>query len=361
MTENCVNSAYLNALQTKGVQTYVSNALGRVERLSVDGLDFPLSIHEPVAGQQQSYVSSPCATYGKYALTELETLPTKGLHYPLSVLIKGVDGWLAGAGFDKVVSLNNWFLSTNLFPHWSPMSLKPLTAQLCDRFPDSFLITRSLNGYHHAALIQRFVEAGWQLLPARRIWRMEPKSPHKRDRKADDRLLAKTPYQRVSADTFSASDFDRAKDLYDQLYLDKYSGLNPAFTAELLKFGHSCGMFRLEALRNEAGQLDGIAGTIRCNGVITTPVFGYDTSLPQKLGLYRMLSAIAFDHMEQAGCSYNLSAGAGSFKRLRGAEPTIEWTACYMRHLPFARRLPIGVLRTLLQNIGVPLMNRFDL
>lgn len=361
MTENCFNTAYLQALTTKGVEPYVANASGRVEAMQVEGATFPLTIHEPSVGDVQSYVSSPCATYGKYALSELETLPAKRLHLPLSLLIKGADRWLEGAGFDKVVSFNNWFLSTNLFPAWAPASLHPLTDQLCERFPDSFLITRSLNGYHHASLIQRFVEAGWQLLPARRIWWMEPKSLHKRDRKADDRLLAKTSYQRASADTFSARDFDRAKDLYDQLYLDKYSRLNPAFTAELLKLGHTCGMFRLEGVRNEAGQLDGIAGTIACNGVITTPVFGYDTSLPQKLGLYRMLSAIAFDHMEQAGCSYNLSAGAGSFKRLRGAEPVVEWTACYMRHLPFARRLPIGLLRALLQNIGVPLMNRFDL
>ena len=45
-------------------------------------------------------------------------------------------------------------------------------------------------------------------------------------------------------------------------------------------------------LRGPNGRLDGVVGCFVRNNVISSPLVGYDTTLPIDLGLYRMLSAI---------------------------------------------------------------------
>jgi len=57
----------------------------------------------------------------------------------------------------------------------------------------------------------------------------------------------------------------------------------------------------------------------------------------------------------------NLSAGAAHFKRLRGGEPTIEYSAVLSRHLPVATRRTLRALGVLTTRLGIPIMKRFKL
>ncbi|HLO02610.1 MAG TPA: hypothetical protein VK191_05845, partial [Symbiobacteriaceae bacterium] len=139
-----------------------------------------------------------------------------------------------------------------------------------------------------------------------------------------------------------------------------YSHFNPDFTERFFELALQTDSFYLVGLR-KAGRIDGVLGYFWRSGVMTTPIFGYDTSLPQELGLYRMISAILAQEARRRGLLLHASAGAASFKRLRGAVPAIEYSAVYDRHLPVHRRLPWAILGSVLNAVAVPLIQRLKL
>jgi hypothetical protein len=109
------------------------------------------------------------------------------------------------------------------------------------------------------------------------------------------------------------------------------------------------------------GHIDAVLGYFCRDGVMTTPLFGYDTTLPLELGLYRMLSAVLFSIARENGHVLNESSGAAQFKRNRGGFAAIEYSTVYDRHLPWYRRLCWTVLAVLLVAIGIPLMQKYKL
>jgi len=320
-----------------------------------------MTVLRPAANAEPSWVVSMRSAYGPYALHEVGNVPLRPARPFLAGAVKAMDGALVTAGLDRLVCVNNWLLSTNLYPPWDGAGLAALTASLAERFPEHFLAFRSLNFRHHARLLARFRATGWELVPARQVWIAEPGDAPTHNRRIDAKLLARTPLQRAGAHSFGDADWVRAADLYAQLYLRKYSHLNPAFAPGFLLFAQRTGFMRIEGLRDARGSLVMVAGTIASHAVMTTPLVGYDFALPQSAGLYRMAIAMSFEEMERCRLSFNISAGVGGFKRLRGAKPVVEYTAVWSRHLPAARRLPLQFLRTVLQRIAVPLMETYDL
>ena len=57
----------------------------------------------------------------------------------------------------------------------------------------------------------------------------------------------------------------------------------------------------------------------------------------------------------------NLSAGAASFKRTRGGEPAIEYSAVYCRHLTWRQRSVWATLATILEQVGARILRRYEL
>src|SRR5205814_2829008 len=138
---------------------------------------------------------------------------------------------------------------------------------------------------------------GYLLLPSRQIYIQDARrgSGHKfssrRDFKTDARLFGQTGYRMIQADPDQLPDlFERVEHLYGLLYLKKYPALNPQFTDKWLKNGHSEGWLNLYCLHAPDGRIDGVAGYLKRDEIMTTPVVGHDTALPQEIGLYRMLT-----------------------------------------------------------------------
>ncbi|MBF0267833.1 MAG: GNAT family N-acetyltransferase [Alphaproteobacteria bacterium] len=355
---------FLAELMKHGATSFVSNAPVQVLALEVAGFRMPVTISAPSACLPLSWVVSLRSAYGPYAAEEMHTLPVPALRPALKAMVRWLDEWLVAAQLDKLVCINNWLLSTNLYPAWNGEGLGALLGQLTQDYPDHFIAFRSLNYRHHAALLRSFKQAGWHLLPSRQVWLASPQARGglmTRDRKNDARLLKKTALKRARADTFSDADWERAAKLYEMLYLEKYSRLNPIFTPAFLRWASHSSFMRIEGLREAQGNLLGVVGTIASDTVMTTPLVGYDTSAPPKLGLYRLLTAIAFEDMERRGLCFNLSAGVGGFKKNRGARAEIEYTALWCRHLSARRQRPIKALEFLLNRIGRPLMERYEL
>lgn len=109
------------------------------------------------------------------------------------------------------------------------------------------------------------------------------------------------------------------------------------------------------------GRIDGEVGWFTSSAVISAPIVGYDTALPQRTGLYRQLTRLCLQEAVERRQVLNFSSGAAEFKRLRGGQPQIEYSLIYIAHLSWGRRLVWTALRRLLHDIGVSMMKRLKL
>ncbi len=319
---------------------------------------FPLSISDG----PNCYICSPTVAYIDYALEETRHfVTTPALQKTLCALIRACRPLIRATGLDRQVQPNNWLFSTNPVPKITSQNATELRDGLTHKHPDRAIVLRSLNRLADSDTMDALKAAGFVLLPARQIYLFDPKTKPTQDAKRDRKLLAKTPYQIVPAHSFSASDFTRAADLYNMLYLDKYTALNPQYTASFLAQAHQIGLLQIMGLRGDNDQLDGVLGLFENGRTLTMPLMGYDTEKPQELGLYRMLNTIGHDHAFANGLFYNMSAGAAGFKRNRGAAPHIEYAAVYVRHLGLRARIATRLSKTLLDLIGIPVIRRFEL
>jgi len=149
--------------------------------------------------------------------------------------------------------------------------------------------------------------------------------------------------------------------LYRKLYLDKYTWLNPVYTAGFVAEAQKSGLLSFVGLRSRDGQLDGFIGFFERGDTFTAPLVGYDTGLPAETALYRRLMALALRRARQTRRLYNMSAGAGAFKRHRGGVAALEYMMVYDRHLGLARRMATATVLTIVNRIGIPLVKGFEL
>ena len=70
------------------------------------------------------------------------------------------------------------------------------------------------------------------------------------------------------------------------------------------------------------------------NGAMTQPLFGYDTSLPQEEGLYRLLTLITLQEGVQRNLLVHASGGVGKFKKVRGGKSVTEYNAVFTSIYP---------------------------
>lgn len=353
----------------------IRNVATRMALLEVGAQAFPVSINaggehpDPASGAAENcYVVSPLTAYTGYAGDELSRLDCPWLARPLQGLVEAVGRMLARARIDRMVQVNNWLLSTNLYPpDWSGDELPALTRWLCAQFPDHAIGFRSLNRFSNPHLLARLAALGYVSIPSRQVYlfdaRQGEQSPFlKRHNVAiDGRLLQRTAYHFVPASALSRADHARLEHLYNLLYLDKYSRLNPHFSADWLYRGQQDGWLEIQALCTPAGRIDGVLGCFANASTLTAPIVGYDTALPQSLGLYRLLTRRCLHEAMVRRCVLNFSAGAAHFKRLRGGLPEIEYSMVQVAHLPAARQRVWRMLGRLLHAVAVPLMQRLKL
>ena len=145
------------------------------------------------------------------------------------------------------------------------------------------------------------------------------------------------------------------------LYLEKYSYLNPAYTARFVTMTQEIGLIRYLVLRDRDGVIQGFGGMNRFGHYATMPLMGYNTAVAQEHGLYRLAFHAGSRYAARHGLDFNMSSGAAAFKLNRGATPEMEFTAFHFRHLPLRRRMPFGLLRTIADNVGVPILKRYRL
>ena len=310
-----------------------------------------------------TWVCSPHTTYVRYAVEELRRFGHPWISRPLQALCGALGLYLWRARIDDAVAVNNWLLSTNLYPALDPRALRAWLAEATSRWPAHAIWFRSLNSRYTADWLEAVVDAGCELIPSRQVYlydRIE-RARRPRDLARDFALLDRTALRSSEASEWTSRDFDRAAGLYGMLYLEKYSRLNPQYTSEFLRSWHTAGLLNLTGFRDDTNELQAALGTFEFNDTLTAPIVGYNTALPQDLGLYRLLMASVYQRAASTRARINLSAGAADFKRSRGGIAAMEYSAVFTRHLPTARRRALRVLGTLTRRVGEPIMKRFEL
>jgi hypothetical protein len=340
----------------------VTNLSTRVEMIGTADRRAPITIN--FAEPNNAWVCSPYTAYCAYAIEELQRLMPAPIAYPLSMLCRAAGAALRRARIDQAGMINNWLLSTNLYPAFYGAVLDQWIAEARTRCPDHAIWFRSLNEAWTPDWLDALRARGAILLPSRQVYLFSNIHRLARSRsnlKADFDLLARTTLERCDDASITPADYPRCEQLYAMLYLQKYSRLNPAYRAGFIEAWHRARLLRLTGFRDRAGVLQAIVGTFERDGVITAPLVGYDTNLPQRLGLYRLLMAAVLKYAMETGGRVNLSAGAAQFKRLRGGVPAIEYSAVLADHLPRERQRALRALGWHTTRVGVPIMTRFEL
>lgn len=359
---NARASAYLRIHQQRPTQPFIANVQTGVDALDAGGALFPVTVNDAEAGN--AWVCSPLTTYASYAAEEIHRLGHPWLTAPLRWLAGGMGSWLRRARIDRAVAINNWLVSTNTYPQLRDLALDQIVDAALARWPDHALWFRSLNSAHHADWLDALSRRGFTLVPSRQVYLFDDVAALSRrhaDLKRDLALLRRADHARRLCSHFTDDDFRRIAELYAELYVRKYSGLNPRYEWTLIKAWSQAGLLELKGIRDEHGVLQGIVGILRFGNLLTSPIVGYNTALPLKLGLYRMLAATVMQQAIDDDCLVNLSAGVAHFKRQRGGRPAIEYSAVLTRHLPGRKQRAIGTLGAVTRHVGVPIMQWYKL
>ncbi|MCB1135774.1 MAG: GNAT family N-acetyltransferase [Chlamydiia bacterium] len=351
---------FLDSCRKGGSTRLISNVQTRMYCLQLDGFFLPVSVND--TEYANSYTVSP---YGfiAYAQEELQRFGSRIFSLLLMPILMLIGSLLKWAKVNRVVTVNNLLLSTNLYPMLSSAQIEAAVRLLSRRFPLHTIMWRSLNARLPEGLMATFQDHGGRLILSRQVYIYHRQWLNSKQRwvlKSDRRLIGANGYEVLDGEELTPTEIARVKQLYDLLYLEKYTPLNPQFTEDLLAEGIKRRYLKIIALRKE-GRIDGVLGYIRRGDVMTTPIYGYDTTLPQSLGLYRMLTALCVDEADRLDLHLHHSAGAAEFKRTRGMRPELEYMVVYDKHLPWARRLIWGAMAFLLNGLGRPLMTHFKL
>ena len=359
---NRIANAYVDAFTRNGARHYIGNLDTQIDSYHWGDHALPLTVNDGFAGE--SFICSPRNGYIDYTLEELQNFPNRRAIPLLQGVVRGVGGLLALSDIDRVVHVNNWMISTNL-----PVALDPALARtardaLVARYPQHFIAMRSLTQHYDAPLIAALRDAGWVMVPSRQVFVIDDIARDgmpRRDMKRDEVLRQKTGLSYDEPDQLSASDAARMAELYRQLYIQKYSQLNPVYTPAFFAMSHAIGMIRYLVWRDAAGVIQAMGGMHHLGKHAAMPMLGYNTAADQQLGLYRLAFHAGSRYAMRHRALFNMSSGATGFKRNRGAVAKMEFTAFYLRHLPAHRRYPFSLLHRVADRIGAPLLEKYQL
>lgn len=279
--------------------------------------------------------------------------------------------WLFGfcmrsAKVDRAFTINNFGLSTNLFPkQLSAASWKAVVAEVQQANPKHAILVRSINRGLNSDDYDALTGCGFKPMFARNVLLFPHKPieqfPRSKRRQIlrDEGLVEKCGLHWKAVESLTGEEAERVADLYNQLYLEKYSKNNPRFTP---LFHAECCERRILHYRllMDGEDIIGVVGMKVVEGVSTTPILGYDHHHPHANVLYRMLTAKITRTCSDHDFHRHASSGANTFKKLRGGVTNEEFTMVKTDHLSWWRRLNWGIIRFIAQKVGRPLTHKFE-
>ncbi len=328
-------------------QKYIKNVYNTQLMIAkVEDVIIPITVSD--FNIQNTYTCSPYSHYVSYGgFEEVKHLNNPPVEALIKLIMRPAAWYFRSTELDKVVYVNNYLLSTNLYPSIDVDQLEALSEALPTWFPDRVIVFRSVDTHKNPHVHEALQKNSYEMVLSRQVWYMDPvESSHTRQYKEDLRVLRRHGYEITDGKTLTDEELRRALHLYNLLYLEKYSYYNPQFTFEFMKLARDSEILHLRALKRD-GQINAVMGFFIRNGVMTQPLFGYDTSLPQEKGLYRLLTLITLQEGIKRNLLVHASGGVGKFKKVRGGRSVIEYNAVYYKHLPIKRWGPWQLIRAI--------------
>lgn len=350
---------YLVPFIKNGPKHYIDNIETTVMALTVDDIVLPVTFND--AEYDNSHVCSPYSHYISTAFEKLDEIPSRPAKWLLKFILSGLQTILKKGKINRVIAVNNWLLSTNLYANISQQQIEAITKTLTALYPLHAITFRSVHSFPIAAIGHLFEQNNYDLIAHREVYFTDTtKNEAFRSRmfKSDLKVLESTDYEIITEQDITPQDIPRLVYLYRALYLTKYSKFNPHINDNFIDLVLKNKLFSFIALKKN-GQIDALVGYYCRNGTMTSPLFGYDTSKPQSDGLYRLISTLLILEAKNKKMLLNHSAGAGSYKKLRRAQATIEYLAVYNKHLPFSQKMPWVFLHQAMNTLGIPIMQRY--
>lgn len=366
---------YLEEFLRAGPSAMISNVSCELVVLCVDDcLLLPVTINDGMGWRPRppvdaAYVASPFAHYVSYTKAELgKVLSSRLARLAARVALAPVE-WLLWAGdVDRVVYVNNMLLSTNLYPEsgsrllFSPKQCAAVLRHLRARFPMHAIAWRSVDAHRNAPLAAALQTLGGRPVFSRQVFYQHTEDDaawhamaHARAFRSDAGLVRRGSYVLQHVPSLAAlgpGELARTVALYNALYLDVYTRHNPQFTERFVALAIASPLFDVFVLRQAddgtaPGRIDGVLAIWHRGGTCTTPVFGYDTSLPAAVGLYRQLSYHVAAYGRARCLCVNASGGAGAFKRQRAGVAAVEQSVVFDDHLAWWRRAAWALVQSL--------------
>lgn len=336
---------FLTPLVREGTAGFVSDRT----MLRVVGLDDLLI---PIAVQEGEYDNSTnMSTFARYI-----RLPRAGLQqmswHPVVIAALGVTldvfgRLLQAARIDQCVYIGSWILFRNMEPILTKDQARRLTAFLVERFPGHAIVFSALNPMTHQTLIDNLTGIDYAFLFAGHTRMLMPYNapvsrPERENRRRDGKLLQRSGYEILGAEEVRGC-APRLAELYRGLNREKYA-TNPMVEAKFFDRAIHDKTLTIRVARKH-GRIDGFYGYVIRGDVLFSPVFGYEMSIPQEVGLYRMLVHRLVQDALDLGLAVETGAGADRFKSLRGDSPVPRYGAFYTSHLSMHRRAAWAALK----------------
>ena len=339
MSEETGLDALWSPLVNHGASWCAPNISADAHWIESGEVPWRVAVTRPV--RRNCYVVSATGQYLDYAHDEIRRLPAI-LHRTLSrVSLHAVAPILRR--LDPIVILDVLPVSTVLHPHRSAAQWSSAVQATRRVYPSLPIVVRSLDDVVSGSSLVALRLTGLEIVPSRLVFHQDPRHAEFwriRNVRNDMALADEVP---LESRPLCISDVPRVAELYWQLYGQKHSQLNPQFSGEWLAHGITKGVLSGEAIVHD-GRLAAAYLSYSVGDVMTNPVFGYDTTLPQQLGLYRRLSLLTMRAARVRELRIHASSGAPGFKASRGGVACMEYHAVDLRGVRGAQRAAWALL-----------------
>lgn len=351
---------YFRQLIENGVNFYIKNINAEAMILKVDNVLLPLMIADK--NYEDSLYTSFYSSYIGYILKDLTSTSFSTTFFKSLLEIAG--RILKKVEVNKVIYVNHWLLSTNLYPKLTKEQVRLITDYLKKEYPEHAIVFKNIAPNLLPELSDNLEAQSYKMIVSRQVFildREARKAINKKQRakvKRDKKLIDDTDY--YFSGSINDNDFKRLADIYHQLYIDKYSIYNPYYTSEFFELLKNNPLFNLQVLRREDA-IDGMLLIFSLDNQSTCPAMGYQVDKMPENALYRMLVAKLTTDSEENNLDFHMSAGVGDFKKQRGARAETEYSAIYFEHLPLCRKFVYIVLQKVVNNIVIPIFTRYKI
>ncbi|RKH67419.1 GNAT family N-acetyltransferase [Corallococcus interemptor] len=323
---------YFVPVMKRGSTAFLSDRT-TLRLVAMDDLRIPLAINEA------EYGNSPLhSLWVRYIGLPVQAVTAEAYGAARAVVMRGamrtLGSMLKAARIDKAVYVDHWLVLRNLSVSLDEAQVERLTAFLVERFPGHAIVFPAINPANASPLLNTLAARDYGFLYGSHTRMTLPTQDVSRqvreNRRRDGRLLEAAGYRIVDGRELPDC-APRLRELYRSLNADKYHSTLD-FTEEFFAWTLREGIFQYW-LAVKDGRVDGFYATHVSDDTVWSPLFGYDLSLPQDLGLYRGLVHRLMQDALEVGLTIELGPGADPFKSLRGSQPVPRWTAYYVKHL----------------------------